>query len=116
MEIKNLKRVIITILLFVTTIGYSQKSIVTIPNAFTPDGDGINDTFYPVVTGSTSIEMFIYNRNSEVVYHTNSNIAWDGTYKNRLCEQDVYICLLYVKEFPNITRKYTSTITLLKIK
>lgn len=110
------KIIILIILTILTTIGYSQKSIVTIPNAFTPDGDGINDTFYPSIIGSYSTEMFIYNRNSEVVYHTNSNIAWDGTYKNRLCEQDVYICLLYVKDFSNITRKYTSTITLLKIK
>jgi gliding motility-associated-like protein len=41
-----------------------------IPNAFTPDGDGINDSFSGVGEGFLTFEMFIYNRWGEEIFHT----------------------------------------------
>ncbi len=41
-----------------------------IPNAFTPDGDGLNDSFSGLGEGFVSFEMYIYNRWGEEIFHT----------------------------------------------
>jgi gliding motility-associated-like protein len=53
------------------------------PNAFTPGGDGRNDTYRPGVYGFlSSFVMEIYNRYGERVYRTTDpSKGWDGTYK-----------------------------------
>jgi gliding motility-associated-like protein len=42
------------------------------PNAFTPDGDGVNDTFRPVGHDIDEFEMTIFNRWGEAIYTTTS--------------------------------------------
>jgi gliding motility-associated-like protein len=55
-----------------------------IPNAFTPNGDGINDNFKPTYVGIQRLEYFrIYDRYGVLIYETsNMGKAWDGFYKN----------------------------------
>lgn len=52
-----------------------------IPNAFTPNGDGINDCFGVKYWGPTeSFDMSIYNRWGQLIYHSkNVSNCWDGT-------------------------------------
>lgn len=54
------------------------------PNAFTPNGDGKNDTFKPILSGSLdSYHLAIFDRYGEIVFETNDpNIGWDGRYNN----------------------------------
>ena len=53
-----------------------------IPNVFTPNGDGINDTFRPYLVEPVLISAKIYDRWGRLTYaSTNANIDWDG--KNR---------------------------------
>lgn len=68
-----------------------------VPNAFTPNGDGINDVFY--ITNSedciiTNVEMTIFDRWGRVVY-TADNLrkeeAWDGTFEGKTLKQGVYM-------------------------
>jgi gliding motility-associated-like protein len=52
-----------------------------LPNAFTPNGDGQNDIYTPIIpySGVTRIEMKIFNRWGNLVYETtNPDIAWNG--------------------------------------
>ncbi|MCD4725959.1 MAG: gliding motility-associated C-terminal domain-containing protein, partial [Bacteroidales bacterium] len=55
-----------------------------VPNAFSPDGDGLNDEF-KVIKPPDNIEsfrMYIYNRWGQLVFETNDvSIGWDGTFK-----------------------------------
>jgi gliding motility-associated-like protein len=44
-----------------------------IPNAFTPDGDGINDVFEGIGEGYVDYEMWIYNRWGEQIFYTDSD-------------------------------------------
>ena len=55
-----------------------------IPNAFTPNGDGINDNFKPTYVGIKRLEYFrIYNRYGVLIFETSSmGKAWDGFYKS----------------------------------
>jgi gliding motility-associated-like protein len=56
-----------------------------VPNAFTPNSDGKNDIFRPVVLGIKSLDLFqVYNRFGQMVY-SGTDIAkgWDGTFGGR---------------------------------
>jgi gliding motility-associated-like protein len=41
------------------------------PTGFTPDGNGLNDVWLPVATGTTLYELLVFNRWGEVVWSTN---------------------------------------------
>lgn len=66
------------------------------PNAFSPNGDGINEFFRifssePLVSG----KLIILNRWGQVVFSAdNPEAEWDGTYRGLLCPQDVYTWVL----------------------
>lgn len=52
---------------------------VFVPNAFTPDGDGVNDVFKAEGHSVRQFEMWIFNRWGEVVFYTNDiNEPWLG--------------------------------------
>lgn len=63
-----------------------------VPNAFTPNGDGLNDVFRPYAVGYKSITYFrVFNRWGQEVYITdNLESGWNGTYKGTGAEMGVY--------------------------
>ena len=80
------------------TIVVSEKciSVLNIPNAFTPDGDGTNDYFYPKGINIQDYDFYIFDRWGLQLFHsTEMDKGWDGTYKGRLVQQDVYVYKLY---------------------
>ena len=62
------------------------------PNAFTPNGDGTNDTFrFFGGRYVTSFKFIIYNRLGEIVYTGESmEDTWDGTFEGKACPWGVY--------------------------
>ncbi len=53
---------------------------VGVPNAFTPNGDGVNDVLYVDGAGFSQIDFKIYNRYGQLVFQTvDPSIGWDGT-------------------------------------
>jgi len=63
----------------VITIDIPSK--LEVPNVFTPNGDGSNDTFFLKVQNVTDIHVYIFDRWGNQVYETTSstgNITWDG--------------------------------------
>ena len=65
-----------------------------IPNSFTPNGDGKNEMFYVYGSRIKNIDIKIFNRWGELLFTSTSiQEGWDGTYKNQLSKEDVYICL-----------------------
>jgi len=61
-------------------------------NAFTPNGDGVNDTWHELgIEGVTTLNYRIYNRWGQLIFETNDkNTGWDGTYNGADCEVGVY--------------------------
>jgi gliding motility-associated-like protein len=83
------------------TIVINDEFRIYVPNAFSPNGDGMNDIFLPVVSGyeMESFRMYVYNRWGEVVFETSlSDVGWDGTYKNFPAKQDVYVWRIQLKD------------------
>jgi len=52
-------------------------SLITVPNVFTPNNDGINDNFNLKIKGLERIELQVFNRWGKLVYRGLSNL-WDG--------------------------------------
>jgi gliding motility-associated-like protein len=88
-----------------------------IPNAFTPNGDGINDTFFPKGTGYdwSTYEMFIYDRWGEMIYHTRDiNEGWNGKRDNIRgnAQDDVYSYIILIKGFNGQAKKFVGKVVL----
>ena len=58
---------------------------IYVPNAFTPNGDGRNDIFRPLVVGISSFHYFrVFNRYGQVLFETSKpGDGWDGTVNGR---------------------------------
>ena len=86
------------------------------PNGFTPNGDGINDNFYPLTNCTFQDYAFlIFNRWGELIFKTsNQTDKWDGKYKGSDCPVGVYVYLVTYK-FPSKQAKNANgTITLVR--
>jgi gliding motility-associated-like protein len=63
-----------------------------IPNAFTPNGDGLNDVFMPSIMGVDEYRFLIFDRWGELIFETdNFREGWDGRVKGNMCQQEVYV-------------------------
>jgi gliding motility-associated-like protein len=80
-----------------------------VPNAFTPNDDGRNDTFIPTFNDIFNYRLEVYSRWGERVFETtNPAIGWDGTYKGYACEAGAYIWRLTYQGYKyKIVRTYT---------
>jgi gliding motility-associated-like protein len=90
-----------------------------IPNAFTPNNDGINDIFQPKGMGwmPDKYEFLIYDRWGTLVFKTNDYTkGWDGTVKGgALCPTDVYVYKIKATSSAHSERKeFAGHVTLMK--
>lgn len=64
---------------------------VYVPNAFTPDGSRVNNTFSASLIGVKSISIDIFNRWGEIIYSSSElNFKWDGRFKGEEVPQGTY--------------------------
>ncbi len=72
-----------------------------VPNTFTPDDNGLNDLFKPVVMGVLNYNFEVYDRWGQRLFVTSKpGQGWDGKYRGENCKQDVYI---WRTTFKNVT-------------
>ena len=99
------------------TVSVVIRNNVIIPNAFSPNEDGVNDTFQPFITSGTpkTFALFVYDRWGNRVYET-TDIAngWDGTYKGFNCEVGVYVYYVAVTYMDNTDEIIKGNVTLVK--
>jgi gliding motility-associated-like protein len=64
---------------------FSTGPSIFVPNAFTPNKDGLNDRIRPILAGIQQMEFFrIFNRYGQLVFETNEpETGWDGNLKGK---------------------------------
>lgn len=88
------------------------NSEIFIPNAFTPNEDRINDVFFPSGENINDINILIFNRWGEKLF--DSNMGWDGTYRNELCPEGIYIYVVSWIDSKNLSHKEIGRVILLR--
>jgi gliding motility-associated-like protein len=86
---------------------------VFLPNAFSPNGDGLNDHFAPISQFVLNNYLFqIFNRWGELIFEANEpGTGWDGTFKGVEQEGGVYIYVLRAAEIEGVLK---GTVTLVR--
>jgi gliding motility-associated-like protein len=70
----------------------NEISTLYVPNAFTPDGNSMNDVFAPSGLQIYDYRMMIFDRWGEKIFESSvPNEGWDGKYRGTLCKEGVYV-------------------------
>lgn len=86
-----------------------------VPNAFTPDGNGVNEGFKPVVLGAEEYAFYVFNRWGEQLFYTdNRQLGWDGTFKGVPSPTGVYLYRLDIITKKGRRERETGTFTLIR--
>ena len=90
-----------------------------LPNAFTPNGDGLND-FFEIPEGSLGqvqdddFQIYIYNRWGELVFSSeNKYFRWDGSCRGQVYHDNIYTYIIFYRNINNAPRKTNGSITVL---
>jgi gliding motility-associated-like protein len=89
-----------------------------IPNAFTPNGDGVNDNFKIFGSPPDNITLFnmqIFNRWGQVIFSTTDiTKGWDGKRNGEICPDDDYIWVIFYEDNNKRKTSNKGSITLLR--
>ncbi|MCJ8166392.1 gliding motility-associated C-terminal domain-containing protein [Pontibacter sp. E15-1] len=92
-----------------------QELQLYVPSGFTPNGDGLNDTFEVKGRFFSDYTIRIYNGSGRVVYEgTASEPAWDGTYNGKLLPTGAYAYEINAVSKSGAAKRRTGTVTLLR--
>ena len=98
-----------------------KTSVLTFPNAFSPNGDGINDVFKAKTCENIEeFHAYIFNRWGQKLYEwSDPNEGWDGTYNGKDVKEGTYFVLckavgadgqkFNIRKDVNLLRGYTET-------
>lgn len=92
-------------------------AVLYVPNAFTPNGDGMNDIFYAYGKEINTFVMYVFNRWGELIYTTEDlNTGWDGTYKGIVSPSDVYVWKIIYTDYihPEVYNEMIGHVTLVR--
>ncbi|GIV28478.1 MAG: hypothetical protein KatS3mg027_2292 [Bacteroidia bacterium] len=104
---------------YITKVIYVDKVFsLYIPDAFTPDGNGLNDVFQPKGIGidESDYKMLIFDRWGELVFESNNfQKGWDGSIKGSegKATQDVYVYKIYVRDLKGNRHEFVGHVTCL---
>ncbi len=95
---------------------FNSPPKIYIPNAFSPNGDGVNDIF-KVETGDFILEDFqmrVFNRWGTLLYETTDYTkGWNGKFKNEVLTPDVFVYSIHFRDDKGLIHRKTGTINLL---
>jgi gliding motility-associated-like protein len=92
-----------------------EDPYVFIPNAFSPNGDNENDVLYVRGIWIEKMVFRIFDRWGEMVFESSDpSIGWDGTFKGRKLDPDVYDFYLDVTCIGGLKSIIKGNVTLMK--
>ncbi|MBN9383859.1 MAG: gliding motility-associated C-terminal domain-containing protein [Chitinophagaceae bacterium] len=79
----------------------NSKTVLAVPNSFTPNGDGHNDCFGIQRWGQVTVEEFsVFNRHGARVFSTkNPSECWNGTYNGEIQPTGGYVYVIRARSF-----------------
>ncbi|MBL7856867.1 MAG: gliding motility-associated C-terminal domain-containing protein [Cyclobacteriaceae bacterium] len=87
------------------------------PTAFTPNNDGLNDTFTVFSQYVVAFEMKIFNRWGELLFTTsNPTQGWDGTFKGSTMPEGTYAFIAKITDLAGRTFDRSGSVVLLRKK
>ena len=93
---------------------YLIPAHLALPNVFTPNGDGLNDEFYPIHDGMRSVKWEVYDRWGILVFRGDERSRWNGTFLGRPCPEGVYVGTIRVESRVGRRVSRTFSITLIR--
>ncbi len=91
---------------------------IYVPNAFTPNADGLNDIFQPKGFGVVKYEINVFDRWGEKVYSTKAfEEGWDGSFHGRsktICEEGTYTWLIQCTDVFGKSHELKGHVTLMR--
>ena len=101
------------------TIWVQNGCYLDIPNAFSPNGDGINDYFFPrtlLSKGLATFNMNIYNRWGQLIFTTSNTDGrgWDGRFNDVMQPEGVYVYKIDATFIDGEKEHHQGNVTLLK--
>lgn len=100
------------------TLIIEDRLTVYVPNAFTPNKDGLNELFVPIIGGSRPATYYfaVFDRWGELIFEsTKIGEGWDGTFKNTQSPNGVYSYRIYVKEVGTaLSQEHIGSVTLIR--
>lgn len=92
-----------------------EDPFIYVPNAFTPDGNGVNDVVKVLGPNIEKLNFAIYDRWGEKVFETqDQNKVWDGTFRDMNCDPDVYVYYLEATCVGDLEHFQKGNITLIR--
>jgi gliding motility-associated-like protein len=92
-----------------------KETFIWIPTAFTPNEDNDNEEFGAYGINITEFKIAIWNRWGEMIFFSHDlNRRWDGSYNNKVCEDDVYTYKIYYRDVKNKYHEKVGRVTLIK--
>ena len=87
-----------------------------VPNAFSPNNDGLNDRFSALPVGISTTDWFrIYNRYGQLVFETKDPVnGWDGRFKGKIQDTGTFTWLIRGKGYNNQLVEMKGTVILIR--
>lgn len=105
-SLKELSKVVVT----------QPEEMMVIPNAFSPNGDNLNDCFIPKMKGIKEFTLQVFNIWGEKLYAGSGLdiIGWDGTYKGQMVPAGNYIYRIDYVNWEGIKKSSSGSVTLIR--
>ena len=100
----------------------SKENPIFVPNAFSPNGDGLNEklTVFGNASVESILELRVFNRWGSLVYEASDfqpndvSIGWDGFFRGKSAEPGVYVYSLSVRFIDGRTRVFGGDVALMR--
>ena len=101
---------------FMTVKIFKTRPSVFVPNAFSPNGDGKNETLRPIAAGLQRIEYFqVYNRWGQLLFSTTeTGRGWDGTVAGKPQSQGSFVWMVKAVDYTGAVYLKKGTVTLIR--
>jgi gliding motility-associated-like protein len=94
----------------------SDSSSISLPNVFSPNDDGVNDYFKPLMTGISGLNAWVFNRDGVLMASWDKvNGTWDGhTTSGMACSDGVYFVVVKAFGFDGTVYNKKTSLTLIR--